>query len=193
MKQQLREILTVVALTLSGTAGAIVVGLCTYGTDVFDVTSPGFSFVSFGFSGSLVFAFYHVRGLSESITGAVVVSAIQFVVASQFIAWLRAVLFSFGLNLPVIALAFVFERKLAPLARWKFLVVGMMYGAMFVVLTLIVDVLAGPGGGLPASLFRENLLDGLLLGWGLGVGIEGGEALVHSFEHSRKPSESSGG
>ncbi len=186
MKQPLRQILTIAALTLSGAVGAIVVGLCTYGTDVFNATSPGFSFVSFGFSGSLVFAFYHVRGLSESITAAVVVSAVQFVVASQFIEWLRAVLFSFGLNLPVIALAFVFERKLAPLARWKFLVVGIMYGAMFVVLTLIVDLLAGPGGGLPASLFRENLLDGLLLGWGLGIGIEGGEALAHSFEHPRK-------
>lgn len=185
MKQSLRQVLVLIALTISGTLGAIVVGLCMYGSDVFSVASPGFSFVSFGLSGSLVFAFYHVRGLSESITAAVVVSAVQFVVASQFIAWLRAALFSFGLNLPVIALAFVFERKLAPLARWKFLVVGMMYGAMFVVLTLVVDLLAGPGG-LPAELFRENLLDGLLLGWGIGVGIEGGEALVHSFEHPRQ-------
>ncbi len=185
MKHYLRHILILIVLTVSGTLGAIVVGLCMYGSDVFSVTSPGFSFVSFGLSGSLVFAFYHVRGLSESITAAVVVSAVQFVVASQFIAWLRAALFSFGLNLPVIALAFVFERKLAPLARWKFLMVGMMYGAMFVVLTLVVDLLAGPGG-LPAQLFRENLLDGLLLGWGIGVGIEGGEAMVHSFEHPRR-------
>jgi hypothetical protein len=185
MKSLLRQVLIIAALTISGTVGAVVVGLCMYGSDVFSVTSPGFSFVSFGFSGSLIFAFYHVRGLSESISAAVVISAVQFVVASQFIAWLRAVLFSFGLNLPVIALAFVFERKLAPLARWKFLMVGMMYGAMFVVLTLIVDLLSGPGG-IPAQLFRENLLDGLLLGWGLGVGIEGGEALVHSFEHPRR-------
>ena len=182
MKRAMRQVLTICALTISGTVGAIVVGLCMYGSDVFNVVSPGFSFVSFGLSGALVFAFYHVRGLSESITAAVVVSAVQFVLASQFIAMLRAILFSFGLNLPVIALAFVFERKLAPLARWKFLMVGMMYGAMFVVLTLIVDLLAGPGG-LPAQLFRENLLDGLLLGWGLGLGIEGGEALVHSLEH----------
>jgi hypothetical protein len=175
------QIARLLLLTLTGTIGAIVAGLCVYGSEVFSITSPGFSFVSFGFSGALIFAFYHVRGLSESITAAVVVSAVQFVAVSQFITMLRAVLFSFGLNIPVIALAFVFERKLAPHARWKFVVVGLTYGAMFVVLTLIIDLLSG-GGGLPATLFRENLFDGLLLGTGLGLGIEGGEAMVHSLE-----------
>lgn len=181
MKPAPLQIATIVLLTVTGTIGAIVAGLCVYGSEVFNIASPGFSFVSFGFSGALIFAFYHVRGLSESITAAVVISAVQFVAVSQFITMLRAILFSFGLNIPVIGLAFVFERKLAPHARWKFIVVGLTYGAMFVVLTLLVDLLSG-GAGLPATLFRENLYLGLLLGTGLGLGIEGGEAMVHSLE-----------
>lgn len=176
------QIATLAVLTMIGTAGAGIVGLCVYGSSIFNTSSPGFMFLSFGFSGALVFAFYHVRGLSEAITAAVVVSAVQFVAVSSFISMLRAVLFSFGLNIPVIALAFVFERKLAPHARWKFVVVGLTYGAMFVVLTLLVDLVAG-GGGLPAQLFRDNFVDGALLGVGLGLGIEAGEAMMNSLEH----------
>jgi hypothetical protein len=118
------------------------------------------------------------------------VSAAQFASVSQFITTLRAAIFSFGLNFPVIALAFVFERKLSPHGRWKFVVVGLTYGAMFVLLTLVSDFVFGTEG-LPAQVFRDNLFDGLLLGTGLGIGIQGGEAMVHSLEdpgpaHTRK-------
>jgi thiamine transporter ThiT len=184
MKQALQHTVRVAGLTLAGTLGAIVAGLCVYGSSVFDPTSPGFSFVSFGLSGALIFAFCHVRGVSESITAAAVVSAVQFAAVSQFIMTLRAAIFSFGLNFPVIALAFIFERKLAAHARWKFLVVGLTYGAMSVLLTLVVGIVAG-AEGLPAQVFRDNLLDGLLLGTGLGLGIQGGEAMAHSLaEHA---------
>jgi thiamine transporter ThiT len=182
MKKTFKQILTIAVIALAGTAGAIVVGLLRYGTEVFVPASPGFSFVSFGFSGALIFAFYHVRGLSEAITASVVVSAVQFIAGSAYIAMLRAVLFSFGLNIPVIALAFVFERKLAAHRRIKFAVVSLTYGAMFVLLTLLADVISGQGG-LPAPLFRENFVDGLLLGLGLGLGVEAGEAFMVSFEH----------
>jgi hypothetical protein len=182
MKQALRNIGSLAGLTLAGTLGAIVAGLCVYGSAVFNPASPGFSFVSFGLSGALIFAFYHVRGLSEAITAAAVVSAVQFAAVSQFITTLRAAIFSFGLNFPVVALAFIFERKLSPHGRWKFVVVGVTYGAMFVLLTWVADLISG-SGGLPAQVFRDNLLDGLLLGTGLGIGVQGGEAMIHSLEH----------
>ena len=182
MKTYIAQIFKIILLTLSGAIGAIVFGLLAYGSAVFTLISPGFSFVSFGISGALIFAFYHVRGLSEAITAAAVVSAAQLVASSAYITMLRAVIFSFGLNFPVVLLAFVFERKLVSLRWLKFAVVGLTYGAMFVLLTLVAGLLAG-STGLPASLFRENFVDGLLLGAGLGLGVEGGEALLHSLEH----------
>jgi thiamine transporter ThiT len=143
MKRIILASLQIATLTVSGTAGAIVLGLLGYGTAVFDPTSPGFSFVSFGFSTSLIFAFYHVRGLSDTVTAAVVVSAVQFIAASAYVAMLRAVLFSFGLNIPVVVLAFLFERKLASKRTFRFVFVAMTFGGMFVLLTLLVDVLSG--------------------------------------------------
>jgi thiamine transporter ThiT len=183
MKKTIAQVMTIILLTIAGTAGAVIVGLLVYGSSVFNAASPGFSFVSFGFSGALIFAFYHVRGLSEAITASVIVSAVQFVAGSSYITMLRAILFSFGLNIPVVALAFFFERKLAAQKRIKVAVVALTYGAMFVVLTLLVDLLSAESTGLPATLFRENFVDGLLLGLGLGLGVEAGEAVIHSLEH----------
>jgi hypothetical protein len=156
----------------------------TYGGAVFDPLHPAFSFIAYGLAGGFIFAFYHVRGLSETITTSVIVSALQFAISSTWITPLAAGVWAFGVNLPVVALAFIFERKLANLRQAKFVVVAVVYGAMFVLLTLLVGALTGVEK-MPAVVFRGNFLDGLLIGLGLGIGIEGGEAFVHSVEHHR--------
>ncbi len=184
MKLTLGNILTLLLITITGLAGSIIVGLMVYGGSVFTPTHPGFSFLAYGLSGGFIFAFYHVRGLSESITVAAVVSAIQFALATAWITVLNAAIWSFGVNMLVVVLAFIFERKLAPLKQAKFVVVGLSYGAMFVLLTLIVARLTGVTD-MPADVFRHNFVDGLLIGLGLGIGVEGGEAFVHSLEHHR--------
>jgi hypothetical protein len=181
MKQYVVAAVRILVITLAGLAGAVVVGLMLYGSDVFTPTSPGFAFVSFGLSCALIFAFYHVRGLSQATTAAVVASAAQFFVATSYVPRLQAAVFSFGLNLPVILVVYLFERRLASLRAFRFVVVSLTYGAMFVLLTLLVGALAGPST-IPAETFRQNFVDGLLLGLGLGLGVEAGEALLHPFE-----------
>ena len=181
MKFTFKSILMLFLITLTGVVGSTVVGLMLYGDAVFNTKSMGFSFLAFGLSGGFIFAFYHVRGLSETITAAVVVSAVQFAAATTWITVLNAAVWSFGVNLPVILLAFLFERKLATLKWARFLVVGVVYGAMFVLLSLLTAILAGIEE-MPAQVFRQNFFDGLLIGIGLGVGVQGGEAFMHSYE-----------
>jgi len=190
MRISLNNILVLLLITVTGLAGSLITGLMSYGGAVFNAGSPGFSFLAYGLSGAFIFAFYHVRGLSETITTAVIVSAIQFAISSTWITVLNAGIWSFGVNLPVVTLAFLFERKLAGLRQAKFVVVGVVYGAMFVLLTLVAGALASVEQ-MPAVVFRQNFIDGLLIGVGLGIGIEGGEAFVYSFEHHR--SEKSAG
>lgn len=186
MERYAEQLSKLAFLTITGVVGSIVVGLMAYGNEVFDMTHIGFSFVSFGLSGAFIFAFYHVRGLSETITAAAVTSAVQFAVSSSWITPLNAAIWSFGVNLPLILVAFIFERKLAPFRQYKFVVVALLYGVMFVLLTLVVSLFGGTQM-LPASVFRQNFTDGLLIGLGLALGIEAGEALVHSIErHSMK-------
>jgi hypothetical protein len=184
MKFSMQQIFKLALITFMGTAASVAVGLIVYGGKVFDPTSVSFAFFSFGLSGAFIFAFYHVRGVSETITAAVVVSAIQFVVGMMWFPWLNALLWSFGVNMPVVGLAFVFERKLAHFMQAKFSVVAITYSVMFTLLTLLVAALTGVEM-LPARLFRDNSYDGLLIGLGLGLGIEAAEALVRSWDEHK--------
>jgi uncharacterized membrane protein len=68
-----------------------------------------------------------------------------------------------------------------PFKAYKFIVVALLYGGMFVLLTLLVARLSG-SELLPPTVFRQNFLDGLLIGLGIALGVEAAEALVHSIE-----------
>ena len=189
MIKSVQQVAKLVLLVIAGVAGSVIIGLMLHGTEVFSPTSIGFSFVSFGLSGACIFAFYHIRGLSETITAAVVVSTLQFVMSLTWITILNAAIWSFGVNLPIILLAFLFERKLAPLRRFKPIAVAALYGAMFVLLTLIVAAVTGVGI-ISGAVFRQNFLDGMFIGLGLGIGIQGAEAFIDSLEqHSHKHPE----
>jgi hypothetical protein len=186
MKHWLEEMWRLVLITVLGFAGSMIAGLMIYGGDIFIPESPGFAyFIIYGFSTSFIFAFYHVRGLSNTITAAVSTGAVIFVIASIWMPVLTAVIWSFGVNLSVVVLAFLFERKLANFKQWKFIVVGVVYGAIFVLLTFAVDVLTKVAT-MPPATFQKNYLDGLWLGLSLGIGIEIAESLVHSVDLHRE-------
>jgi hypothetical protein len=185
MRHWLGDLWRLILITFLGLAGSTIAGLMIYGGAIFIPQSAGFAYyIMFGFSTSFIFAFYHVRGLSNTITAAVSTGAVIFVIASFWMPVLNAAIWSFGVNLSVVVLAFLFERKLANFKQWKFIVVGVVYGAIFVLLTLSVGILTKVAA-LPPELFQKNYLDGLWLGLSLGIGIEIAEAIVHSVDLHR--------
>jgi hypothetical protein len=182
MKKIFGEMWRLVLITFLGFAGSLIAGLMIYGGEIFELQSAGFVyFITYGISTSFIFAFYHVRGLSNTITAAVSVGALLFAIATFWMPVLNAAIWSFGVNLSVVVIAFLFERKLAYLKQWKFIVVGIVYGSIFVLLTLLV-LLFTKVTALPPSLFQRNFLDGLWLGLGLGIGVEIAESIVHSVD-----------
>jgi hypothetical protein len=182
MKKWLGEFWRLFFITFLGFLGSMIAGLMLYGIDIFDPQSPEFAyFIMYGISTSFIFAFYHVRGLSNTITAAVSTGAIIFIIAMVWMPVINAVIWSFGVNLSVIVVAFLFERKLEKFKQWKFMFVGVYYGAIFVLLTFLVSILTKVEA-LPPSLFRNNFLDGLWLGLSLGVGVEIAESIIHSID-----------
>ncbi len=181
MKNLLTQFWKLVVILLIGLAGSITLGLLRHGGFIFDPQRAEFGYLAYGFSGAFIFAFYHIRGLSDSITAAVSISAVQFVIATVWMPTTSAVVWSFGVNLPVVWLAFLFERKLAVFHGGKFVVVGVVYGATFVLLTLVLFVVQ-KASTMPAEVFRDNFLDGLLIGIGMGLGVQAGEAFLHSLD-----------
>ncbi len=180
MKEILGQLWKLGLITLIGVLGSITVGLIMHGSEVFNYKDIYFAYVAFGFTGAFIFAFYHIRGLSEAITAAVCTSAVQFIVASTSMPVLYSGFWSFGVNLPVIWLAFVFERRLAAFTWGKFIIIGLVYGTMFVLLTMVVGVLQNVSA-MPPTVFRDNFVDGLMIGTGVGLGVQGAEAFIHSL------------
>ncbi len=185
MKTLLTELWKIALITITGVAGSVTVGLMTHGLDVFGPSRAEFAYVAFGASGAFILAIYHLRGLSNTITAAVCISAVQFVVATVWLPTLNSVLWSFGVNLPVVWAAFLFEHKLATFHWGKFVVVGIVYGVMFVLLTLLVGILSKLET-MPPVVFRENFLDGFLIGLGMGLGVQAGEAFLQSLTHAKE-------
>jgi hypothetical protein len=186
MKKWIGELWRLVLITVLGFLGSMIAGLMLYGSEIFDPQSVGFAyFVMYGISTSFIFAFYHVRGLSNTITASVSTGAILFIIAMAWLPIVTAVIWSFGVNLSVVVVAFLFERKLSNFKQWKFLFVGVFFGALFVLLTFAVRVLTHVEA-LPASLFQNNFLDGLWLGFSLGIGVEIAESILHSIDYRKK-------
>jgi hypothetical protein len=182
MKKWFGEFWRLVLITVLGFLGGMIAGLMVYGSEIFDPQSVGFAYyITYGLSTSFIFAFYHVRGLSNTITAAVLVSALLFVMTIVWMPVLNSVIWSFGVNLSVVVIAFLFERKLANFRQWKFIFVGVFYGAVFVLLTLSVALLTKVQT-LPPAVFQKNYLDGLWLGLSLGIGVELAESIIHSFD-----------
>ena len=181
MKALLKQIWRIALITVVGMLGSIIAGLMRYGSSILVPTEVAFSFVAFGFSGAFIFSFYHIRGVSNTISAALLIGAIQFVISSYQMPITYSAVWSFGVNLPVVMLAFIFEKKLDTLKHWKFVVVGIVFGGIFVLLTQLVAFLSKVNE-IPAGIFRENFLDGLWMGIGLGIGIEVAEWFIHSLE-----------
>jgi hypothetical protein len=181
MQPILAQIWRIALITICGLAGSTAAGLMRYGGDILILNSLPFLFVAYGVTGSLVFAVYHQRGAANALTTATVVSAVQFGVSVGWVPVWNAAIWSFGVNVTVVLLAFLFERKLVYLKHGKTIVVGLMLGVVFVLLTLMIGLFSGIVQT-SASTFRNNFIDGALVGLGLGFGVDLGESIVHSLE-----------
>jgi len=184
MNTKVGQFLKLGFITLTAVVGSITVGLIMHGTEVFNYKDIYFAYVAFGLTGGFIFAFYHLQGLSNTITAAVSTSAVQFIIASASMPVLYSAFWSFGVNLPVVWLAFLFERKLSAFHWGRFIVIGLVYGTMFVLLTMIVGVLRNVSA-IPPMVFRDNFIDGLMIGIGVGLGVQAGEAFIDSLKKTR--------
>jgi hypothetical protein len=182
MKKWFGECWRLILITVLGFLGSVIAGLMLYGSEIFNPQSVGFAYyITYGLSTSFIFAFYHMRGLSNTITAAVSAGALLFVIATSWMPVINAVIWSFGVNLSVVVIAFLFERKLENFKQWKFIFVGVFFGAIFVLLTVSVALLTKVQS-LPPDVFQKNYRDGLWLGLSLGVGVEIAESIIHSID-----------
>ena len=182
MKNWVSNLWRLVLITLLGFLGSLIPGLMKYGGEIFDPLTVGFAyFILYGVCTSFIFAFYHVRGLISTIGVAFLAGALIFIITPSWMPTINSIVWSFGVSLSVIFIAFLFERKLANFKRWKFIFVGLFYGAIFVLLTFLMGIFVNVTA-IPAETFQKNFVDGLLLGLCVSLGVDLAEVLIHSVD-----------
>ena len=183
MKMMLGHVWRFILIVLVGSIGSMISGLILYGAEIVNPLSPGYYFIVYGLSTSILFGCYHIWGLGRTIIAALAVSTLFFIVIAVtfHMPILHSVFWAFGINMPVVVLVFLFERKLVYFKQWKFLVVGIMYGAVFVFISGLVGLITRVSS-MPPEYFQKNFVDGLALGIGLGIGVEIAESLIHSVD-----------
>ncbi len=190
MKTWYGDLWRLILITVLGFAGSMIAGLMVYGGEIFNSSSTPFAYyIAYGFCSACIFAFYHIRGLSVTVSIAMVIGSILFVGIAFLMPILYSAIWSFGVTVSVILLAFLFERKFSYFKHWKFIVVGIIFGALFVVLRLTVLLITGATNLSPGE-FQRNFFDGLWMGVGLGLGVEVAEAIVHSVDQHKQATRS---
>ncbi len=182
MKNLAGNLWRLILITLLGFIGSLIPGLMKYGGEIFDPLTVGFAyFILYGLCTSFIFAFYHVRGLVSTIGIAFLVGALIFIITPSWMPTINSVVWSFGVSLSVIFIAFLFERKLADFKRWRSIFVGLFYGAIFVLLTFLMGIFVNVTV-IPAETFQKNFVDGLLLGLCVSLGVDLAEVLIRSID-----------
>ncbi len=182
MTRRMEQLAKLFFLTLMGALGAMLAGLIRYGGTIFMFSDPGFLFVSFGISGALMFAFYHLRGVSEAITASVIMSAVQFMTTTHWTNETAGLIWSFGVNTPALLLVYLFEKRFSLSRQLKTIVVASGYALILGFLTMTIMAIQQTES-LAGFVIMQNCIDGFLLGLGLVAGITAGEMLLDALDH----------
>ena len=166
MKENMRDF---VATVFFGAFCSVLAGVAFFGMQVFQVSSPLFQFLSYGFAGSLAFALFQKRFFIVSLFVHIILfTGLYFLGGRSFFV---SRLFFYGGLLAVMYLYTVYVAEGFPERPYlRPLVSGFMMAAVFTLNTFILSLIHGSGGGI-RGIF-PNMTAGALIGLGLGIGFE---------------------
>ena len=165
-----------VIIFLCGFLGSLIIGLIFLGIRIIITTDPAFQFISYGISGSVIFALLNYSSKRNFILGTLFFLALEMVLIKIHSELIFARIAYFLVIVFSIYLYHTFFYKSTP--QLKYIRIFALAG-----IVAIINVLLSAIGGLVME--AENLkaiiegqsFFGLLIGLGLGVGIETGDLI----------------
>jgi hypothetical protein len=152
-----------------GLIGGTLVGFAVYRFDIFDPLSPAFRILTLGSTAAGILALWRssARGHATALAAAYALFSLGFVSAYGWFVALSGAVIGAGL----VAIAVIFDRLAARVAVGKFLVLGVMFGALMYAVTPMIEFgNLVPLGSIDAMSAYGQL--GLVLGVGVGFGVE---------------------
>jgi len=166
---------TFTSILLFGTVFSVAIGAAFFGMKIFDVESPLFQFVSYGFIGSFAFALFKAQRyyislvvLSGLFIGLYYLSGAHFLVSHIFY------YMSTLLSIFIFSVLIFDHLKTAKFIRP--FILATMISIFFVSNTFLLSLIYSRD--ISSTIVFRNMFLGLLIGVGIGIGIEMGYFLV---------------
>ena len=165
----------IILTTFFGLLGSIIIGLIFYGDTIFFTRNPNFQFITFGFSGSLLFALLEYKSLKEQLLTFLLILIIeQVLITGKYISLgfvIRDILFLVSLFISI-SIYFRFIKKNSSLKFYfRSSALVAIYGVINAIAAIIV-YLINAGGFPPLSFIVFIARYGILIGFGIAIGID---------------------
>ncbi|MEA2077187.1 MAG: hypothetical protein U9O95_04130 [Candidatus Marinimicrobia bacterium] len=166
---------TFTSILLFGTLISIIVGVAFYGMKIFDIKSPLFQFISYGFIGSFAFALLKAQCYYISLVVlAGLFIGLYYLTGAHFLVSHIFYYISMLLSIFIFSVLIFDHLKTAKFIRP--LILATMISIFFVSNTFLLSLIYSRD--ISSTIAFKNMFLGLLIGVGIGIGIEMGYFLV---------------
>ncbi|MDZ7261408.1 MAG: hypothetical protein ONB05_04810 [candidate division KSB1 bacterium] len=178
---KMQLIVRAVVISISGFLLCLIMGYLYIGFRIFTPNNPGFQFIAFGLTGSIIFTTLKFSGLKNSIFALVFLYFADIVLFKQaHINPLVGHLLHFlGIGISIYLYFLIFYCSLKELRFGKFLSLAALIATTYLIISLITGIFYQfPNFKLHVSGYTFL---GFLIGTGLGIGFEVGEIINAGF------------
>jgi hypothetical protein len=166
-------------LFVAGTMGSLFVGMVWSGAGVFDIGQTAAAFLFNGLGCALVFALQRWHGFWGAMGTSVVLAVAFGVFAGEY--FVPVFIYALLMMLATVCVAeYMWGRTFPKLQFGRFLNTAVVFAAVALLTTLISVVMQAVP--LLGGLLIRNTVQGLLIGVGLGLGIEAAEMFIPERE-----------
>lgn len=170
------KIYQIILMTFFGMLGSVLIGFIFFNTSIFIPSRTNFQFLAAGFYGALFFSLLEYKSIREQIFGMVIIliaNLIIFTGKSLSMAYLIRDVFYLGSLFLSIKLYHQFINRNPQLKYYlRCFALALFYGLINTVFISIVFIINAKVGFPPLDFIYARARDGILIGFGIGLGID---------------------
>ena len=170
------KLYSIILMTFFGMTGSILIGVIFFKQSIFFPSRPTFQFIGYGLYGALLFSLLEYRSVRDQIYGTVMIFFVNLIIFTgksiSFAYIIRDFFLLGGLFLSII----LYYQFLKNYSQSRFylrsLILVLFYGILNVLFSSIVFIVNSKTGFPPFSHIYFHAKFGMLIGFGIAVGID---------------------
>jgi len=166
----------IILMTFFGMLGSILIGLIFFNTTIFIPTRTNFQFVMSGFYGALFFSLLEYKSIREQIFGIVIILVMNLIIFTgksfSFEYLIRDIFYLGSLFLSIKIYHQFIKRNPQIKFYLRSFALVLIYGVLNAAFGSIIFIINANAGFPPLDFIYARARDGILIGFGIGLGID---------------------